>query len=134
MIKKFIKEIEEIENGFPSRYDFMEEHINKFKQSFVGTYDELQTRMKKVQEEAKQIYYKKKDENNKLVRQKEAEMLTYIFDNSLVKNLPNGRKVFDKLWEKAYRDEHSYGYYAVYSDFDEKEDDFMELYELTQEK
>lgn len=134
MIKKFIKEIEEIENSYPSQYTIVKEHTDSFRKSFVGTYDELQERIKEVQKEAKQIYYKKRDEHNKLIKQKEAEMLDYIFDNSLVKNLPNGRKIFDKLWENAYRDEHSYGYEAVNADFDEKEADFLELYELTQEK
>lgn len=81
-------------------------------------------------EKAKQQYRKKKDENNKLIRQKENEMLDYLFKNSLVENLPNGRKIFDKLWEKAWRDSHSSGYYAVYLDYEEKEADFIELYNL----
>ena len=129
-----IKEIEEIDNSFPGRSAIMEEHINKFKESFVGTYDELQKRIKEVREEANQIYYRKKKENDKLIRQKEDEMFNYIFDNSLVKNLPNGRKVFDKLWSSAWSDQHSYGYEAVYNNFEEKEDDFLELYKFTQEK
>jgi hypothetical protein len=134
MVENFIKEIEEIKNSFPSRTTIMEDYINNCKKSFVGTYDELQKRMKEVREEAKQIYYKKKDENDKLIQLKEAEMLDYLFDYSLVKKLPNGRKVFDKLWEKAWRDEHSCGYYAVYSDYEEKEADFMELYSFIQGK
>lgn len=134
MIEKFIKEIEEIENSYPSQYTIVEEHIDNFKKSFVGTYDELQERIKEVQKEAKQIYRKKRDEHSKLIKQKEAEMLDYIFDNSIVKDLPNGRKIFDILWANAYRDEHSYGYEAVIADFDEKEADFLKLYKLTQEK
>jgi len=134
MIEKFIKEIEEIENSFPSRTAIMDDYVNKFKKTFVGTYDELQERMQEAMEKAKQEFYKKKNENDKLVQLKEAEMLDYLFDYSLVKDLPNGRKVFDKLWEKAWRDEHSCGYYAVYSDYEEKEADFLELYKLVQGK
>lgn len=133
MIKDYIKQIYELDMGFASREEIMSEYIDNFKKSFVGTYDELQAKIKEVREEAKQEFYRKKDKNDKLIRQKEDEMLDYIFDNSSVKNLPNGRKVFDKLWEKAWRDEYSYGYEAVYNDFEDKEADFLEMYELTQE-
>jgi hypothetical protein len=134
MIEKFIKEIEEIESNFPSRTTIMNDYIDTFKQSFMGTYEELQNCMAKVRKDATQEFYKKKDEHNKLIQQKEDEMLDFLFNNSLVKNLPNGRKIFNKLWQQAYRDEHSYGYYAVYSDYEEKEADFMELYSFIQGK
>ena len=123
MIKDYVKQIYELDMGFASREEIMNEYIDNFKKSFVGTYDELQAKMKEVREEAKQEFHRRKD-----------EMLDYIFDNSSVRKLPNGRKVFDKLWENAWRDEHSYGYEAVYNDFEDKEADFLEMYELTQEK
>lgn len=134
MIKDYVKQIYELDMGFAGREEIMNEYIDNFKKSFVGTYDELQTKMKAVREEAKQEFYRKKDENDKLIRQKEDEMLDYIFDNSSVRKLPNGRKVFDKLWGNAWRDEYAYGYEAVYNDFKDKEADFLEMYELTQEK
>ena len=134
MIKEYVKQIYELDMGFASREEIMSEYIDNFKKSFVGTYDELQAKMKEVREDAKQEFYRKKDENDKLIRQKEAEMLDYIFDNSSVKKLPNGRKVFDKLWGNAWRDEHAYGYEAVYNDFEDKEANFLEMYELTQGK
>ena len=46
--------------------------------SFVGTYDELQAKMKEVREEAKQEFHRRKNENDKLICQKEDEMLDYM--------------------------------------------------------
>ena len=100
MIEKFIKEIEEIENSFPSRTAIMDDYVNKFKKTFVGTYDELQERMQEAMEKAKQEFYKKKNENDKLVQLKEAEMLDYLLIIVLLKTFQTEEKFLISFGKK----------------------------------
>ena len=123
--------INEIEPSESDKYRFINDKVEKFKQTAVGTLDELSKQEKEIRKKAYEEYIESikpiEEEIKKLNEEKEQEM----FKNSCWANEKNGKEVFLWLWHEAKRKADESYDSSDYPDdeyyfYEELENDFLE--------
>lgn len=100
-VARLVEQLAKIEQ--PRFMDFLEELQQKFIKTEVGTLEELSPRFEELQDEAKKQFKPIQDEYFAKLR-KCAEnfgIKEKFFQASAFANLPNGRAVFEPVWEAA---------------------------------
>ena len=134
----FVKEInaalEAVDKKYPTGFaKFEKAALEEFDNTEVGTVKELAEKKAAYREKLHDKYVEmtkqaRKEKNAVMDKFKEG-----IFDGSHAKKLPNGRKIFEKLYELAYQDGHAYGLRTIVNEYDDKEENFVELLEIMNE-
>ena len=132
MNENFIEKIEaalkEVDKKYPTGFAKYEKTmLEEFDNTEVGTAKELAKKKAAYKEKLHDKYVEMMTQARK---EKNAVMDKFkdgIFDESHAKELPNGRKVFEKIYELAYQDGHAYGLRTIADEYDTKEENFVEL-------
>lgn len=132
IIEQFNKDYEEVQAKFPSHRDYVASELRKFRSSAIGTMNELREKEEIVKKEAevnyREVRGKKIEAENRLYDKLKSDIFA---ESSLAyRQVPFGRQVFDKLWDKAYERKHSYGMLEVLDEYDDMESLFLDCYEL----
>lgn len=107
--------------------DFVKKAVVAFQNTAVGTMAELQEKQKEVEQKAIKDYREAKKSIREKIKQEEEDIKHQIYLASNCSEYPNGKKVFDILWNKAWEDGHAYGLREVYNIFDDLDDMVMDI-------
>ena len=107
--------------------DFVKKAIADFQNTAVGTMTELQEKQKEVEQKAVQDYREAKRNIREKIKKEEEDIKHQIYMESNCSEYPNGKKVFDILWNKAWDDGHACGFREVYNAFYDLDDMVMDI-------
>lgn len=134
-VEDYIVKTAKIRTKYPSSFSqFANDELQKFDETFIGTVNECKTRRKEYEEELKANYKKIINAKNQELNKALEELKSNIYSEYSWKNIPNSRKVFNKLWDKAWADSHSCGMSAVVDAFDDIKAEFDEIIAIMQKK
>lgn len=132
ILEQFAKDYDEVQTKFPSHRDYVASKLSEFCNNAVGTINELREKKAIVKKEAEVNYREVRKQKIEAENRLYDKLKSDVFAESALayRQLPFGRQVFDKLWDKAYERKHSYGMLEVLDEYDDMESLFLDCYEL----
>ena len=122
------KIFEKIHEKYPFYFrEYSKEKLKEFDETQTGTISELTKKRKEYSKQLKEAYDKFLVERNQELNALDEEFKEKLYRDSHAKDLPNGKKVFDRIYDIAYEKGLSCGMSEVAIEFNDIDCNFAEL-------